>query len=322
MALTRRSWLARIRDGFCRRLLRGFSPEAPLSPRSIAALAIADAKWRWRIVRQASSWSALHSLADFIEKIEDTAFSHSRHFYFATGLILAVLFAPASLTTAKRWLDCEISSGKCGPRKESSIPLASGKPHRVDYELWTRAMEAPQVEKLGYCQREALWSLANAKRDASSTMPLSPTCATSISSALLSAKSSPAHDEMFLRSASNALSSARPTAISINEDLLSLSTWSGFKRQGFLSARDPSLPSAPLAFALSQWLFAIPGLALLGMLLIFFKNLWSWPKEFLLRNPTEVLVATEALIIELALEDGHALPPSSHASSPRKPRRL
>lgn len=322
MALMRRSWLAPVRGGLCRRLLRDFSSEEPLGPSSIAALAIADAKWRQRIIRQASSLSALRSVADSVEFIEEIVFSRPRYFHIGAALLLVVLCGPSALTTATRWLGCQASAVNCGPRMESSIPLANGKLHGAEHAQWESAILTPPVEGLGYCQSEALWGLANAKRDATTSMPLSSACASAISSALLLAKPSRSHDAKFLLSASEALSSARPIAISINDDLVSLSTWSQFKRQSLLSARDPSLPGAPLAFALSQWLWVIPSVALLGMLLIFFKNLFLWPQEFLRRNNVEVLVATEALIIELALNDGRALAPSGPTVSPRKSRRL
>lgn len=325
-----RRW-AGLRRRLRRGLLARFQLAGGLGLGSAFALAIFEPRWRPRLAANIASGSLLYLLIlticslFFFVKLEDEDLNFRPSGIMAIVILFLFPFFLPCLPASAAWVACQASDAMCAPRMESMVELPPKSLDRAFLQRWGSSLSTPEAKALGYCQKEADWALANAQFPGA-RLRLSTRCAKDLAPVFLAIKPSPIHNAQFLQDASRALLSAPSRPVSINEDLLSVSTWASIWTHGPLGReQEPAAPNAPLRFWISYvwpdvWRKFLP-LVLAVMGAIFFAyGARRGIDNFLKENAEEAFRAIEALSIEQASDGGQAAL-QAHNSPPAAPRR-
>lgn len=282
-------------------------PDA-LGSRSIFSVALLCSAWRLRILRSAIFSAIFEGFDSVVWDV--TLFAGHRANLGASAALLSCAWLWPCFSASSSWLACQASDARCSPRMESVVSI----PKTPDLGRWELAIAAPQAQPMEYCRQEAEWALDNAKL--SGAMRLSSRCAHQLASAFLAAaEPAPNIPLAFLQEASRTLSSAPVRAVSIHDDLFSVSTWAKVR---LLADRKPTPVDAGFMFFVQRW---APPIFLLGVALFFASGLLRgikfWRVAFLFANANELSIAIDALRIEQASNAGRSL--AGHGSpAPRK----
>ena len=328
-----RRW-AGLRRRLRRGLLARFQFSGSLGLGSAFALAIFEPRWRPRIAASIAGESLLSLLMlticslFFFVKLEDEGCNFRPSGIMALIILFLFPFCLPCLPASAAWVACQTSDAMCAPRIESMVELPRKSLDRAFLQRWASALSTPEAKILGYCQQEADWALANAQFPGA-RMRLSTRCAKDLAPVLLAIKPTPIPTAEFLHEASQALLSAPSRPVSINEDLLSVSTWARIWTHGPLGQeQEPALPDAPLRFWLSfvwsdVWRnFAPLVLAVMGAIFLAY-GARRGVDHFLKKNAEEASRSIEALSIEQASDGGQAaLHDGNPPAAPRRSNRL
>lgn len=326
--------LASGRRRLRRWLLAKFQLAGGLGLGSAFALVVFEPRWRPRLAANIAGGSLLSLLMltifslFFFVKLEDRDVNFRPSGIMVFIVLFLLPFCWPCLPASSAWVACQASDAMCAPRMESMVELPRKSLDRAFLQRWGSALSTPEAKALGYCQQEADWALANAQFPGA-RMRLSTRCAKDLAPVLLAIKPTPIHPAEFLLEASQALLSAPSRPVSINEDLLSVSTWASIWTRGPLGQeQEPALPDAPLRFWLSfvwpdVWRnFAPLVLAVMGAIFLAY-GARRGVDHFLKKNAEEASRSIEALSIEQSSDGAQAAAQASNTPpSPRRSNRL